>query len=124
MRGDYPACRRYFEETLEVSRQLGDEWSIAMTLANLGMVTRGDEDVEAAWALHREGVSLSRRLGDRRGIGWHLGGMAGGQAVFLSDAVAGAPRFRLTYALQKDARSPGSSGSPRWGPPKRSSLTS
>jgi tetratricopeptide (TPR) repeat protein len=52
------------------------EWSIAMALASLGLVTRGDGDGPAARALYREGVSLSQRLGDRRGIGWHLVGMA------------------------------------------------
>ncbi len=77
MRQDYAAARRFFQESLELSRALEDEWHTGMALALLGPVTRRSGDREAARALHQEGLPLFERLGDRRGIAWHLVGMAG-----------------------------------------------
>jgi len=80
MRGNYGAARTFFGQTLQVSRDLADEWHTGMSLATLGYVTRRAGDCQEARALHREGLPLFQRLGDRRGMGWHLGGMAGVEA--------------------------------------------
>jgi tetratricopeptide (TPR) repeat protein len=77
MQGNYAAARTLLREAVEISRALGEEWHLGLVLAQLGFVSRGDGDCEAARALHREGLPLCGRLGDRRGIGWHLVGMAG-----------------------------------------------
>ncbi len=76
MRGDFARARRLLEETLEVSRTLQDEWHIGVTLANVAYVVRLDGDPPRARELHREGLRLCRDLGDRRGITWHLVGLA------------------------------------------------
>jgi predicted ATPase/class 3 adenylate cyclase len=77
MRGDYTPARTHLKESLQVSREAADYWQIAMTLANLGVVSRRDSDLDGALALHREGLVLCMRLGDRRGAAWHLVGIAG-----------------------------------------------
>jgi non-specific serine/threonine protein kinase len=80
MRGNYGAARTFFGQTLQVSRDLADEWHTGMSLATLGYVTRRAGDCQEARALHQEGLPLFQRLGDRRGISWHLVGMAGVEA--------------------------------------------
>ncbi|HEY3284236.1 MAG TPA: AAA family ATPase [Armatimonadota bacterium] len=100
LRGRHDTARTHFEEALGASRELGDEWHIGMTLANLGFVTRRAGSWEEAGALHREGVVLHQRLGDRRGVCWHLVGLAGvevsrgreARAVSLLGAAAAAMR--------------------------------
>jgi non-specific serine/threonine protein kinase len=65
---------------LQIARHFADEWYIGTSLAALADDTRRDGDWQEARALHREGLPLFERLGERRGMGWHLAGMAGVEA--------------------------------------------
>jgi predicted ATPase/class 3 adenylate cyclase len=99
LRGDFLSSREHFARTLQISRDLNDEWHIAITLANLAFVTRRSGDTEGATTLHREGLDRCVRLGDRRGIGWHLCGAAGVQsergAMEITAALLGAAAHLL-----------------------------
>jgi hypothetical protein len=75
-RGDYPAARRLLEESLAISRQLGDWERIAHSLNILGKVTDEQGDYRVARALHIEGLEIMRKLGDRWGVAWTLEGLA------------------------------------------------
>jgi predicted ATPase len=75
--GDYAAARSFYEESLVLSRALGDEATVAGTLNDLGWVAWRQGDYAAARALSEEALGLHRRLGDRRGtahalnnLGW------------------------------------------------------
>lgn len=87
-RGDYPAARGLLEESLVISRQLGDRERIAHSLNILGKVTYEQGDYLAGRALHREGLAIMRELGDRWGMAWTLEGLAAALGLALPSRVA------------------------------------
>ncbi len=66
--GDHPAARRRLEESLALSRQLGDTRAIAAALNNLGNVARAQGDYAYAVALLEESLACKRALGDRAAL--------------------------------------------------------
>ncbi|HLJ78016.1 MAG TPA: tetratricopeptide repeat protein [Acidobacteriaceae bacterium] len=66
--GDYAAAQALHEESLAISRELGDLQGIANSLNDLGSVARAKSDYISARSLHEEGLDLFRKLGDRPGI--------------------------------------------------------
>src|SRR5262249_45816271 len=70
--GDYEAARSLYDESLAISRELGNKVSIAISLNNLGKIAREQGDPRAARALHRESLLIRRELGDSGGFPWSL----------------------------------------------------
>jgi len=66
--GDLDAATALFEESLEIFRSLGEKWSIANTVAQLGIVARHKEDYTKAVALCEESLAMFRALGATWGI--------------------------------------------------------
>ncbi len=66
--GDYAQATALSEESLALSRELGDKRSIAASLRNLGVVARLQGDYGQARALHEESLALFRELGHKVGI--------------------------------------------------------
>src|SRR5439155_5177200 len=68
-------------ESLAMFRELGDGWSVALSLANMGLagLNIGEGDVEALLAAPRlrEALAMFRELGVRQGIATCLEGLAG-----------------------------------------------
>jgi predicted ATPase/class 3 adenylate cyclase len=65
---DFEATRRYYEEGLEMSRELGDEGAIAEGLYNLGYLSSVEQKYEEAKTLQREARALYEKLGDEAGV--------------------------------------------------------
>jgi predicted ATPase/class 3 adenylate cyclase len=65
---DYPAARALLEESLAISRELGDRAGIAQSLNTLGNVAIEQGDYPAARVLYEESLAIRRELGDRRGM--------------------------------------------------------
>ena len=84
---DIPASRRMVEESLGLSRELGDKWWVAMALENLGFITNMEGDVPMARAQLEESVSLAREVMDPWLLAFCLVRLAG--AVERTDAAAG-----------------------------------
>jgi hypothetical protein len=61
---DPPAARRMVDESLRLWRELGDTWSLAVTLAYVGLMLGMQGDVQTARAYLEEGVALARELED------------------------------------------------------------
>ena len=72
---DYPAARSLLEESLAISRDLGDRGGIASSLNNLGNVAIEQGDYPTARTLYEESLSIRRELGDRRNIAAVLGNL-------------------------------------------------
>ena len=66
-RGDLPASRALFEESLAVWRELNDPSAVARALSNLANVAKLEEDYTHARSLYEECLSIFRDLGDRAG---------------------------------------------------------
>src|SRR5208282_3044244 len=85
--GDFPGALALYEESLAISRELGDRRLTAYALNNLGNVVYDQGDLAAARARHEESLAIRRELGDRRGMATtlnNLGNVAYTQGDFLS----------------------------------------
>lgn len=70
-----PARRRLHEEALKAAREIGDKWSVARSLYQLGHVGRMSGDYSQAHSMFEESLSLFRELGDKFNIGLALIGV-------------------------------------------------
>lgn len=95
--GDYPSARHFFEESLQIRRELGDTHGIADLLNNLGVVALPQGDVDAARAMHEESLALFRELGDRWGASMALANLG---LVALHRQDCDAAGALLTESLQ------------------------
>ncbi|HEV8306988.1 MAG TPA: tetratricopeptide repeat protein [Methylomirabilota bacterium] len=73
--GDYREARAFFQESLEIFRELGDAPGIGWALVDLGFLTRTEGDYAAARDLLEESLLVLKRSGDRRGIAAALGNL-------------------------------------------------
>jgi predicted ATPase/DNA-binding CsgD family transcriptional regulator len=64
-RGDIDRAETLCEESLELSRELGDAAGIADTLSALGHVAMDRGDLDAARSSMEEAVTLARKMGDK-----------------------------------------------------------
>lgn len=93
--GDYPAARAYYEESLALRRQVGDQHRIADSLNALGLLVSTQGDYAAARRFYEEALTLWREVGHERGVSVALSNL-GEVAAAESDY----PRAR---ALQEEA---------------------
>ncbi len=70
--GDYENARVFFDKDLAWSRQTGDDWTLAMTLANYGRAATKLGEYERAEHQIREGLTLHRHVGQAWGIAMAL----------------------------------------------------
>src|SRR5262249_7537439 len=65
---DLSAATAYYEESLAISREIGDKQGIACSLYGLGGGAYRQGDYSAARALHEESLSIKREIANKRGI--------------------------------------------------------
>jgi predicted ATPase/DNA-binding XRE family transcriptional regulator len=73
---DYAAARRYYAESLAMSKELGDKYAIAVALKGLGNVATEEGDYLKASDLFEQGIAMSRELGDPLQLADYLVGSA------------------------------------------------
>ena len=98
---DYAAARARHEESLAISRQLGDRKGIGVSLGNLGMVAADEGDFVSARALHEESLAIARELGNRNGIVASIGNL-GNAAFEQGDFAAAQARFEQILAISRE----------------------
>ena len=99
------SAKAQWEESLALSREIGDRALIATTLNSLGELALDQGDFPAAKALQRESLALRRDLGDRRGITDTLDGLANVAAV-LGDSLRAANIWGAAKRLQDEINCP------------------
>jgi non-specific serine/threonine protein kinase len=83
--GDFAAARALFEESLAISRELGNRIGIGDSLNNLGMVAHDQGDYPTARMLFEEDLAIGRELRDRSEIARslnNLGNLANSQGDY------------------------------------------
>lgn len=95
---DAQMARLLIKESLELSRELGDQYNIAAALGILGWVSLLQEDVVAARSLQEEGLISCRELGNQRGIAHTLSAL-GEIAYVMGDFALACERYVEGLAL-------------------------
>jgi len=62
---DYDQAMKLFNESLKISRQIGDRRSTARTLHNMAMIHDKKRDYDQAMKLYNESLEISRQIGDQ-----------------------------------------------------------
>jgi predicted ATPase/class 3 adenylate cyclase len=65
-----------YSKALSLYERLGDTWMVSLSQNLLGLASQHQGDLARAAALHREGLTTCRILGDKQGIAISLGGLA------------------------------------------------
>lgn len=73
--GDYQQAQRYYEESLDIGRQLADQRTMAQALYSLGDNAFDQGDYPSAHTLFTESLRLWRLIGDKPGIAVVLNGL-------------------------------------------------
>lgn len=68
VQGEPGKARLLWEESLALSRELGDKQGIASSLNNLGVLAHQLGDFDTSRAVQEESLALRRELGDKQGI--------------------------------------------------------
>jgi predicted ATPase/DNA-binding winged helix-turn-helix (wHTH) protein len=66
--GDFPAAKRFLEQSLSLYQELDDEWGIAVTLNALAVSARDQGDYSAAQANFERSLGCWRKLSDRLAV--------------------------------------------------------
>jgi tetratricopeptide (TPR) repeat protein len=99
--GDYAAAGSLHGESLEIWRELEDEWSIPHALLGLGHAARAQGDLAGARARYEESLASWREVGDRRGIATSLR-MLGHVAYLRGDVTTAGAHYEESLALLRD----------------------
>jgi len=67
-KADYDRATEAFEESLALSRKMGNDWGLAGSIMSLATVTHEQGDLERATELYEEGIDLFRKRGDKLGL--------------------------------------------------------
>jgi tetratricopeptide (TPR) repeat protein len=65
----------YYEQALEIARQIGDRRGDGAHLGNLGIAYSRLGQVQRAITCYEQALEIARQIGDRRGAGNHLGNL-------------------------------------------------
>lgn len=76
VQGDYTQAKMLHEESLALSKELGDKLGMALTLNYFGNISRQQGDYERAKAMSEEALSLCTELEYESGIAWSLNYLA------------------------------------------------
>ena len=71
-REDYERATRLYEECLQLSREMRDDWAIAFSLFGLALVSHRRGDPERTAELYEESIGIFRELGDKHGLAYGL----------------------------------------------------
>ena len=72
MLSDHASARAYFEESLNIWKEIGDRRGIATSHNNLGEVARSQGDYASARAYHEESLTIYWEIGEQRGVAYSL----------------------------------------------------
>jgi predicted ATPase/DNA-binding SARP family transcriptional activator len=74
--GDYEKARSYYQQALDLRRELKDTRGIAASLGSLGNIARQEQNLPEAWNLLEQSLELFRSVEDLRGAALTLGNLA------------------------------------------------
>jgi tetratricopeptide (TPR) repeat protein len=100
-RGEYDTAIGYYEESLAVHQELGDERGVASELCNLGEILWYKGDLERAVDLLEQGLAVLRTLGGKRMIAF-VNNMLGHVYLDLGEHERAETLYREALLLVRD----------------------
>jgi predicted ATPase/DNA-binding XRE family transcriptional regulator len=73
--GDNASAHPFFERSLAIFKEEGDQEGIANSLSNLGLIANGRREYRQARSLHEQSLALRREIGDAWGVALSLGNL-------------------------------------------------
>jgi Predicted ATPase len=101
--GDYTTARGYYNEALDIRRDLGDQRGIARSLNVLGTIAQEQGNVVSARETYEEGLRIASELGDTWAI-TSLRGNLGGVARDSGDYTSARSLLEESLALETEMR--------------------
>ncbi|MGH2662698.1 MAG: ATP-binding protein [Actinomycetota bacterium] len=98
---DYPAAERFYTESLEIARELGDPRSTAEGLYNLSFIDRIRGNVDEGMAKLRTVLEMARSIGDRQ-LAADCLGILGNQEIREGHPEDGLPMVEEALAIYRE----------------------
>ncbi len=73
--GNYPIAIDYYEQSLIIAREIGDQQGEGNALGNLGIAYKNLGQYDLAINFHQQYLTIAQEIGDRRGEGSSLGNL-------------------------------------------------
>ncbi len=105
VKGNLDQSREYFEEGAAISREVGNQRYLGLSLHGIGAVARGQGDFERSRAAFDESLPLFQSLGNPEDIAWtleHLGATALEQGDFDQAILSLSQALALFQELQQN----------------------
>lgn len=99
-RRDLKTARRYEEESVDIFKNLGDEWGLALALNDLGNVTKREPNIEEARRLFEKSLKIWRKINEDWGLSLTLGNL-GGVAFQMGDYRAARQLLEEALEIQR-----------------------
>jgi tetratricopeptide (TPR) repeat protein len=99
--GDYRAAQGSLERSLELLRELGDVWTMAQVVIDLGLVALHQGDTAAARTRYEQGVAMARSIGDRGLLALALNNL-GEAARAAGDLAAAEAHYTASLRLHEE----------------------
>ena len=99
--GDCPAARSFFEESMAIRRELGDNQGIAESLINVGALALSQGDYDAGRSFFEQCLAMGRELGDKRAVAGSLNGL-GNFAWTQGDYSAARSLYEQSLAMRRE----------------------
>ncbi len=98
-------ARSLLEESLSISRALGDMPVSATALRRLGIVAQDQGDLAEARGFYEKSIAISRQIGDKHLLCWGLNNLA---TIFVDEGTleAAGPLFEEALALEREVPNP------------------
>lgn len=100
--GAYAVARQFYEQALQLRREIGDKLGIAASLSNLGNIASEQSDYDAARLYYEESVVLAREMGNDESIAtslYNLGLVAHRQADYDNARILYAESYSIAQKL-------------------------
>lgn len=73
--GEYGTARSYYQQSLAIHQERGDQPGIARSLHRLGLVAYYQGEYDAARSYYQQSLTIHQQIGDRQGIAMSLNGL-------------------------------------------------
>ncbi|MBS1519077.1 MAG: tetratricopeptide repeat protein [Bacteroidetes bacterium] len=100
--GDYEQAKKYSEESLAISKGIGDKKGIDVALKSLSSIAYYQSDYEQACKYSEESLSISKEIGDKRGIAVSMNSL-GNTFYYKGDYEQAKKYYKESLAFSKEA---------------------